>query len=51
MTFDPWADVASFVGYLYHLRGRRTPNEATWVEQALTPVCQGGVRHLRYPII
>jgi len=37
LTFDPWADLASIVGSLDHLRGRRTPSEATWaIEHALT---------------
>ena len=37
LTFDPWADLASIVGSLDHLRSRRTSNEATWaIEQALT---------------
>ncbi len=37
LTFDPWADLASIVGSLDHLRGRRHPNEATWaIEHALS---------------
>jgi len=36
LTFDPWADLASIIGTLDNLRGRRHPNAAMWsIEAAL----------------
>jgi aminoglycoside phosphotransferase (APT) family kinase protein len=36
LTFDPWADLASIIGTLDNLRGRRDPNAAMWsIEAAL----------------
>jgi aminoglycoside phosphotransferase (APT) family kinase protein len=36
LTFDPWADLASIIGTLDNIRGRRDPNAAMWsIEAAL----------------
>jgi aminoglycoside phosphotransferase (APT) family kinase protein len=36
LTFDPWADLASIIGTLDFIRGRRRPNAAMWsIEAAL----------------
>ena len=36
LTFDPWAELASIIGTLDHIRGRRQPNAAMWsIEAAL----------------
>ncbi len=36
LTFDPWADLASIIGALDNIRGRRDPNAAMWtIEEAL----------------
>ncbi len=34
LTFDPWADLASIIGTLDQLRGRRPPNAAIWAIEA-----------------
>ena len=34
LTFDPWADLASIIGTLDNLRGRRRPNAAMWAIEA-----------------
>jgi aminoglycoside phosphotransferase (APT) family kinase protein len=34
LTFDPWADLASIIGTLDNIRGRRDPNAAMWAIEA-----------------
>ena len=34
LTFDPWADLASIIGTLDNIRGRRDPNAAMWANEA-----------------
>ena len=34
LSFDPWADLASIIGTLDSIRGRRDPNAAMWTIEA-----------------